>query len=186
LEDIFDEKKIRAELKRLDDFTGLKGATLPIKFGKAKTSLAYFSPAKDNMHFYFSNFYFQDPEFPVEDKNDVIRHEYAHYMDYVINGVCGHGVTWKMCCNRIGARPIRCYNIKNSDRYLKLHEAEDRENAELDKIKVGTPLTHPMYGKGTIISITGEGTSRLAVVIFPDAEKTKYLSLSWVHSNLLI
>ena len=53
MEELYDEKKIREELKRLDAFTGLKGATLPIKFGKAKRRLGYFSAEKDNMHFYF-------------------------------------------------------------------------------------------------------------------------------------
>lgn len=43
MEQIFDEKMIRAELRRLDMKTGLHAADLPIKFGKARCTLGRFS-----------------------------------------------------------------------------------------------------------------------------------------------
>lgn len=49
MEAIFDEEMIRAELRRLDVITGLHGADLPIKFGKAQSYLGRFSyPSCDN------------------------------------------------------------------------------------------------------------------------------------------
>ena len=108
MEQIFDEEMIRAELRRLDMKTGLHAADLPIKFGKARCTLGRFSyPSEDRMEFYFSNYYFQDPMHPIEEKLDTIRHEYAHYMDYMINGSSSHGPSWKNCCRIVGAIPTK-------------------------------------------------------------------------------
>ena len=82
MEAVFTEEMIREELRRLDKITGSHGADLPIKFGNSKSRLGYFSYGNEYFGFYFSNYYLMDTNFPVEGKMDLIRHEYAHYLDY--------------------------------------------------------------------------------------------------------
>ena len=186
MEELFDEIKIRQELKRLDQITGLNGALLPIKFGKAKGTLGSFSyTSKDSLEFYFSTYYFLDPGFPVEEKLYVIRHEYAHYMDYMINGFSSHGPQWKKCCIKIGAFPIRCFNQGRANSFMEKHKKENIKNQALDEYQPELIIMHPRYGKGTITEINGKGLSRIAIVTFAE-EINKKLSLIWISENCQI
>ena len=183
MEPIFDEEMIRAELRRLDIKTGLHAADLPIKFGNAKCTLGRFSyPSKDKLEFYFSNFYFQDPMHPVEEKLDTIRHEYAHYMDYMLNGSSSHGPSWKKCCRIIGAFPTRCFSKQRSDTYLKMHERERLQNEKYDKYVSGRKVIHPMFGEGIIVDIIGDGVSRIVTVSFGGIG-IKKIAVSWIDSH---
>ena len=183
MEAIFDEAMIRDELRRLDMKTGLHAADLPIKFGKAKCTLGRFSyPSEDKLEFYFSNFYFQDPNHPVEEKLDTIRHEYAHYMDYMLNGHSSHGATWKNCCRIVGAVPIRCFSKQRADTYLRMHEKERLLNEKYDVYDSGDKIKHPVFGIGTIMDVVGNGISRIACVSF-DGANIKKLAISWIDQN---
>lgn len=183
MEPIFNEEMIRAELRRLDMKTGLHAGDLPIKFGNAKCTLGRFSyPNKDKLEFYFSNFYFQDPAHPVEEKLDTIRHEYAHYMDYMLNGSSSHGPSWKNCCRIVGAFPTRCFSKQRSDWYLQKHENERLLNVKYDEYSIGKKMIHPTFGRGKIVDIIGEGISRIACVSF-DNVGIKKLAVSWIDSN---
>ena len=71
---IWDEQSIREELAKLDLKTGLQGALLPINFNNAKCTLAMYS-SQNGGKFTFSNYYFQDSNWPIEEALDVIRHE---------------------------------------------------------------------------------------------------------------
>ena len=183
MEELFDETMIRAELKRLDTITGLRGSELPIKFGYAKHTLGKFCYRdKGDMEFYFSNFYFLDDKFPIEEKLDVIRHEYAHYYDYILNGSSSHGANWKKCCRIVGASPSRLFNQERANSFLEKHETERLKNIELDKYCVDKIIKHPYFGLGTIKQIYGNGLARMAIVDFQNGVNKK-LSLIWINEN---
>lgn len=183
MEAIFDEKMIRAELRRLDAITGLHAADLPIKFGRAKGTLGRFSyPSDGKLEFYFSNYYFQNPNHPVEEKIDTIRHEYAHYMDYMLNGSSSHGSSWKQCCRIVGAFPTRCFSKERSDSFLAKHEKESAQNEKYDHYSVGIKVLHPVFGEGIITAILGDGLNRIACVSFAVVGEKK-IAISWIDCN---
>lgn len=183
MEQVFDEEMIRAELRRLVMKTGLHAADLPIKFGNAKTTLGWFSYRnRDRLEFYFSNYYFQNPMHPVEEKLDTIRHEYAHYMDYMQNGFSSHGASWKKCCAVVGAYPTRCFSKQRSDAFMRKHEKERLMNEKYDGYAAGDRIVHPSFGEGTIVDVVGEGVARIACVCF-DGTDTKKLAISWIDAN---
>lgn len=177
---IWDEKRIRRELERLDGITGLHGAELPMTFGNARFTLGQFSGCP--MEFRFSNYWFQDPNWPVECALDVIRHEYAHYMDYEIYGNSSHGSTWKTCCCAVGAAPRRLYSEEQEEYYRRRHQKEDEMNRKYDTYQVGDLLLHPRYEFGKICSIEGEGVNRYVLVDF-DTVGMKKLAVRWVAEN---
>lgn len=113
---------------------------------------------------------------------DTIRHEYAHYMDYMLNGSSSHGLSWKNCCHLVGAFPTRCFSKQRSDWYLQKHENERLLNVKYDEYVIGKKVIHPIFGRGTIVDIIGEGISRIACVSF-DNVGIKKLAVSWIDSN---
>lgn len=181
MKNIWSEATIRKEFARLDAKTGLKGANLPITFSNSKCTLGSFSSAGGGS-FCFSRHYFDDFSWPVEVALNTIRHEYAHYMDYMIYGNIGHGATWKKCCGEVGALPIRCYSGERAKYYQYKHEAERKEAETLDHYRIDSFITHPRFGRGKIVEIVGAGVNRYAVVNFKDMERKK-LSLAWVDKN---
>lgn len=60
----WNEASIREEIAKLDEKTGLNGAALPIRFGKAKRVLGCYIPSKDGSFFRFSKLYFKNPDWP--------------------------------------------------------------------------------------------------------------------------
>ena len=175
------ESAIREEISKLDKKTGLHGARLPISFNNARCALGMYSPA-DGGSFKFSNYYYQDPNWPIEEALDTIRHEYAHYMDYVLYNHCAHGSTWKHCCTIVGAMPIRCYNEKRADYYRQKHLKEESLSKRYDEYYIGDIILHPKYGKGVIKDVQGESISRIITVEFTSVGE-KVLGLSWVDTN---
>lgn len=183
MELIFDEEMIREELRRLDRKTGLHGADLRIKFGKTRAKLGHFSYRDpDQLEFYFSNYYFLNPTHPVEEKLDTIRHEYAHYMDYMLNGSSSHGASWKRCCAVVGAFPARCFNQQRSNAFLQKHEKERQMNEKYDGYAPEDKIIHPAFGEGTIVEVIGEGVARIARVCFNGTD-SKNLAISWIDAN---
>ena len=167
---VWSEDRIRDEIKRLDEITGLCGVGIRIKFGRSAYYLGrFFAKNKEGqMEFYFSNVFFQDPSFREEYAVDVIRHEYAHYMNWVLNHKVGHGNSWKRCCKIVGAKP---------DRIFKSNETE-RENITLDNLKrlfsgVGVFFKGYKYydGYGVIERIEKRHYGFSARVIFHKLEK---------------
>lgn len=181
MENIWNEERIRSELARLDIKTGLKGARLPIRFNHAKNTLGSFSVIQGEV-FTFSNYYFQNPDWPVEAALDVIRHEYAHYMDYELYGNMAHGKTWKKCCSEVGAISIRCYSSTRTGYFEKKHEKEKEQIRKYDTYGEGEKIVHPHYGIGVIEEITGEGVNRRMIIDFPKTGKKK-LGIEWVDQN---
>lgn len=180
---IWNEARVRDELKCLDQKTGLCGADIPIVFNNAKRTLGSFSTHNGKAkQFCFSNHYFQNQDFPVEEAIDTIRHEYAHYMDFVLNGKLGHSTSWKQCCIRIGALPIRLYSEDRADYHRKKHEKERQENVKLAQFSPGTIIEHPRFGHGIVLSSAGSDSSRILQVAFSTVGQ-KALSASWVLNN---
>lgn len=177
----WNEAAIRRELARLDARTGLHGAQLLISFSRAKTILGQFS-AEGEGSFRFSTVYFHDPTWPVEEALNVIRHEYAHYMEHVLYGKGGHGSTWKKCCSAVGAVPQRCYSSRVARLLQGKHEQERALSGQCDSYRVGDRIEHPRFGAGRIEAIQGESVHRLAVLSFDTGEK-KTLGLAWLHQN---
>ena len=177
---VWNEEKIREELKKLDLKTGLSGAELPIRFGKAKSYLGLYYQS-NGKGFYFSTYYFENPEFQEESAIDVIRHEYAHYMNHVLYDGHGHNKTWKMCCEVVGATPIRCYS-EERNKYHEIKRQKENENLKrLSRYKIGQHITHPHFGMGVIEKIEKRGNSHLADVNFSIG--LKILSLKWIDEN---
>lgn len=181
MKSIWNETTIRNEFARLDAKTGLKGVTLPITFSNAKRTLGSFCSASGGA-FRFSRHYFDDSSWPVEAALDTIRHEYAHYMDYMVYGNLGHGVTWKKCCIEVGALPIRCYSSDRAKYYQNKHEVELEKLKLLGRYREDSFIMHPRFGRGRIVEIIGADVNRYAMVAFKDMEPKK-LSLIWVAKN---
>lgn len=148
---IWTEESIRNELKRLDHLSGLHGTTLPISFTEDQHTLGSFLSCP--MSFSFSNNWFQNPDWSRESALDTIRHEYAHYMDYVWYRGYGHGQTWKKCCAKVGAIPQRYYNANLEKCFQHIRQIAATAEKRASRYSVGQALLHPQYGKGIILSI---------------------------------
>lgn len=180
---IWSEERIREELARLDRLTRLQGAENRIIFNNAKNVLGQFRvTAGKQLVFIFSGYWFQNPEWPPECALDVIRHEYAHYMDFVLYGNFSHGRSWKECCIRVGAHPVRLYDEEIDARFRKLHRQEDALMKRMDVYHTGMWISHPKFGPGQIRQLEGEGLLRYAQVQFAKAGLRR-LDLKWVEAN---
>ena len=181
---IWPEERIREEIKKLDKMTGLNGASLPIELGSAYRTLGRFQLNRERKpeKFDFSINYLEDSGFLYEEAIDLIRHEYAHYMDWIIFGEMGHGKTWKKCCNDIGADPIRLYDTGMAKIKHVKFQKEQVMGKKCDMIEEGTYVIHPKYDAGTVESTEKEGIHRMVSIYFPSVGMKK-LSAKWVIEN---
>ena len=81
------EAQIRALFQTLDRKFGLHGASVPIRFGYDEAVLGSYTPASahEKEGFYFSLLfigYAVKKPLSKEDRLDLYKHEYAHYMQY--------------------------------------------------------------------------------------------------------
>ena len=107
--------QIRALYRELDKKFHLQGAKVPITFGFDTDSLGSYNQKGHGQkeHFHFSLFfigYAVNNPLSKEDRMDLYKHEYAHYMRYNMSipkqyqwqpGI--HGSAWKYCCSLVGA-----------------------------------------------------------------------------------
>ena len=116
---------LRLQIQQLyQSFDGkfhLHGASVPITFGMEEDVLGSYTPAggDEEEHFHFSLRYaasYEERPVSNEDRLDIFRHEYAHYMQYNMpipaeyNWQKGkHGSAWKYCCSLTGAVPTPYY-----------------------------------------------------------------------------
>lgn len=112
------EDKIRAIIHKLDEKTGLDGASLPISFSSYGWFLGHYRHVEPKS-FGFNRKFFNNPLTKEAEVIDVIRHEYAHYYVDVANlekhighssRETSHGADWKWACKMVGADPTRCHN----------------------------------------------------------------------------
>ena len=203
--------QIRALYKEFDKKFLLRGAQVPITFGFDQNLLgSYTRPEEDNTgllgsyrragqeegeHFHFSLLfagYGVKHPLSKEDRLDLYKHEYAHYMQYNMPipkeytwqpGI--HGSAWKYCCSLVGAVPTPYYRAgealmkKDYDKVLKnpihdktvsMRDNYRRERSYQDdknrvvQYEVGEEVTHPKFGIGYVEEIEQlSGSVRLRI-----------------------
>ena len=197
--------QIRALYKELDKKYHLRGAQIPITFGFETDALGSYTRAghHEKEHFHFSLLFVgygvKNP-LSKEDRIDLYKHEYAHYMQYNMEipkkytwqpGI--HGSAWKYCCSLVGAAPTPYYKVGESlikhdydtalknkihdksipirDRYNRQKEYERSKNS-IVKYNKGDMVNHPKFGSGTIEQIEKlEGSVRLHIRFGDDLKK---------------
>ncbi len=132
------EDKIRGIIRKLDEKTGLHGASLPIKLASRGTALGYYQYSGEKQ-FGFKPKFLNDPNTKESEVIDVIRHEYAHYyvdaarLDHYIGHSAretAHGADWKWACKMVGADPTRLHNPSIfKDKNWSIDEANAAYNA---------------------------------------------------------
>ena len=192
---------LRAEIQtlyqELDRKFGLHGAEVRITFGYEEDVLGSYKQGTldEPEQFHFSLLYVgycvRNP-LSREDRMDLFKHEYAHYMQYHFEipskyqwqpGI--HGSAWKYCCSLVGAAPTPYYKVGESlmehnyekalnhplkdnyipvrDQYRSEQEYRKRKNSEV-RYRENDIVQHPKYGEGIVEAITvGPASVRLKV-----------------------
>lgn len=135
----WNEEKIRSIIRKLDEKTGLAGATLAIKLKKNyKSRLGCYDPVKNEFGFNIN--FFNNPKTLESEAISVIRHEYAHYYDrashirkYIKSHFeeGGHDGAWRWACQavKVEAEKYHRSNLFEEKNWSK-SEAEYYHNAE--------------------------------------------------------
>ena len=197
--------QIRHLYTELDKKYHLNGAKVPISFGMDKDLLGSYTREgiDEEEHFHFSLLfvgYGVENPLSKEDRIDLYKHEYAHYMQYnmkIPNEYTWqpgkHGSAWKYCCSLIGAAPTPYYRAGESlmkhdydkllkrpkyDKTVPIKDAYRREKQYQDKknsvvqYEIGEIVTHPKFGEGQIEAIEPlAGSVRLTVRFTEDVKK---------------
>lgn len=205
---------IRDLYEQLDKKFGLSGAKVPILFGYDEERLGAYTrrSADEKEHFYFSLLFIgygvKNP-LSKEDRMDLFKHEYAHYMQYHIKipkeyqwQTGTHGSAWKYCCSLVGAAPTPYYKageslmkqdykkvLKNPihDKTLPIRDAYKRErqyqkqqNSTI-QYQIGQEVTHPKFGKGVVEGI--EPTSGSVRLRIRFGEEEKKIDQKWLKKT---
>ena len=203
--------QIRNLYSELDRKYHLHGAKIPITFGLDKDVLGTYTKAGDGEeeHFHFSLYfvgYAVEHPLSKEDRMDLYKHEYAHYMQQNMKmpkeyqwqpGL--HGSAWKYCCSLIGAAPTPYYRagealmqhdyekvLKNPihDKTIPYRDVYRREQKyqndknRIVKFQTGDVITHPKFGEGMIEEIRQMSGSVRLYVRF--GEEVKMIDQKWL------
>lgn len=178
------KERIRGEILRLDGITGLEGSRITVRLYSEPEPLGCFTfidPVR--MTFGFSSTRFEEPGFTEAEALDIIRHEYAHYMEYRLFGEStDHGPNWKKCCLQVGARPDCLYTAAWREE-ARRKERERARRTRTDGFAVGRTITHPAFGNGTIEDILQTGQITILTIRFPD--RVRRLDIDWVRKNCI-
>ena len=206
------EAQIRALFQTLDRKFGLRGLLYLSALVTMKLYLALIPrllPTKKES-FYFSLLfigYAVKKPLSKEDRLDLYKHEYAHYMQYNMkipaqyNWQAGkHGSAWKYCCSLVGAAPTPYYRIGESllkhdydkalknpihDKTVPIRDTYRREQAYKSakhseiKFQVNDMVTHPKFGEGTVEEIVQLSNSVRLHIRFADDE-VKKIDQKWL------
>ncbi|MEE1113959.1 MAG: hypothetical protein UHN88_02670 [Eubacterium sp.] len=180
------KREIRVLYKKLDEKFGLNGAALPVTFGYETDMIGAYAPGGKTVpeHFHFSLLfmgYLHGNHLHREDKVDIYRHEYAHYMQHHIaipkehtwqKG--DHGSAWKYCCSLVGAAPNASYRLGQgqekhdygkaltnpwADPHYALKDQRKREKEYRDsrnrivQYSIGDRVQHPKFGEGCVLDL---------------------------------
>lgn len=203
--------QIRSLYDELDRKFHLKGAKIPITFGMEKDLLGSYTREGngEKEHFHFSLLfvgYALEHPLSKEDRIDLYKHEYAHYMQYNMEipekyhwqpGI--HGSAWKYCCSLVGAVPTpyykagdallkRDYNkiLKNPihdktipirDNYRREKQYHDEKNRVV-QFHIGDKVKHPKFGEGSIEQIQQTTNSVRLHIRFH--EEVKAIDQKWL------
>ena len=208
--------EIRALYRELDRKYHLFGALVPITFGFDRDLLGSYTRAgiDEEEHFHFSLLFVgRSVAKPLgkEDRLDLYKHEYAHYMEHYIEipkeyqwqpGL--HGSAWKYCCSLVGAAPTPYYKageslmkhdydkvLKNPindktvpirDQYRREKEYQDRKNRVV-QYQVGESVKHPKFGTGIVEEVEQmTGSVRLHIRF---GEEVKIIDQKWLLKTKL-
>ncbi|MCQ2406872.1 MAG: hypothetical protein MJ067_06645, partial [Oscillospiraceae bacterium] len=170
------------EIRRLDEKTGLDGAKVTVRLYPEREPMGCFTfidPVR--MTFGFSKTRFEEAGFTDAEALDIIRHEYAHFMEYRLYGFSSdHGPCWQDCCRKIGARPEKMYTeeFKQSARQK---ERERVQKTRVDGFKEGSKVSHPKFGEGTVEKI--DRMQNITILTIRFGESVKRLDIDWVRKN---
>lgn len=204
--------QIRHLYAELDKKFHLNGAKIPITFGMEKNLLGSYTRQGigEEEHFHFSLLFVSyGVENPLskEDRLDLYKHEYAHYMQYNMEipkqhtwqpGL--HGSAWKYCCSLIGAVPTPYYKAGEAlmkqdydkilerpkyDKTVPIRDAYRREKQYQEsknrvvQYQVGETVEHPKFGEGTVENIEQfSGSVRLQIRFQND--EVKKIDQKWL------
>lgn len=203
--------QIKALYTELDKKFHLKGASIPVTFGFDTDLLGSYTQASldTDEHFHFSLLfagYAVDKPLSKEERLDLYKHEYAHYMRVNMQipkeyewqpGI--HGSAWKYCCSLIGAVPTPYYKAgealmpRNYEKVLKspIHDKSIplrdnyRREQEYQKQKnriihyqIGDKINHPAYGEGIIENIQQTSSSVRLHIRFKN--EVKIIDQQWL------
>lgn len=186
--------EIQALYKDLDAKLHLNGSALPVNFTMDEKELGVYVPKNSDVEeqFRFSLVfigYCMTGQISKEDRINLYKHEYAHYMTRYIDipkkyqwqpGV--HGSAWKYCCSLIDAIPSELFvegdslktvnydevlnkpkpvnhNIARQMDTYKTQKAIKDANNAKVKYEVGDEVEHPKFGKGIIEKIEAKDAS---------------------------
>ena len=203
--------QIRALYTELDKKFHLRGAQIPITFGYDTDLLGSYTQSGINTeeHFHFSLLfagYGVEKPLSKEDRLDLYKHEYAHYMRANMKipkeyewqpGI--HGSAWKYCCSLIGAVPSPYYKagealmprkydkvLKNPihdksiplrDNYRREQEYQKQKNRKV-QYQIGEKVLHPKFGEGIIQDLTQTDSSVKLHILF--GEELKLIDQKWL------
>ena len=175
--------QIRSLYAEFDKKFHLNGAKIPITFGMEPDLLGSYTRGSchEKEHFHFSLLFIgyavKNP-LKKEDRLDLYKHEYAHYMQYNFHipseyqwqhGT--HGSAWKYCCSLTGAAPTPYYKAGEAlmkhnyekklrspihDRTVTVRDTYRREQQHRNtqnsivRYEIGEDVSHPKFGTGNI------------------------------------
>ncbi|MBE6687161.1 MAG: hypothetical protein E7591_08035 [Ruminococcaceae bacterium] len=177
------EEDFRRELKKLDEKVRrekgieLIGAELDIKL---LTKGRYYGRYWYNPPSFDFNLKIFNSDIPENCALDIIRHEYAHYYNHVVNGGYGHGKLFKGSCDVVGAEPSTYYKKSFENREKKKEERKTMVFSSV--LKLGQKVCHPKYRVGEVISISERTDTAMLEILFPDYG-IKYIDELWLRSN---
>ena len=203
--------QIRALYTELDKKFHLRGAKVPITFGYDTDLLGSYTQSgiDSEEHFHFSLLfagYGVEKPLTKEDRLDLYKHEYAHYMRVNMKipkeyewqpGT--HGSAWKYCCSLIGAVPTPYYKagealmprkydkvLKNPihdksiplrDQYRREQEYQKQKNRKI-QYQIGETVKHPAFGEGVIQDLVQTESSVKLHIRF--GEEVKIIDQKWL------
>ena len=195
----------------LDRKFGLHAAKVPISFGYEEDLLGSYTPSNgSNMeHFHFSLLfvgYALPKPLKKEDRLDLYKHEYAHYMQYHMTipskykwqpGI--HGSAWKYCCSLVGAAPTPYYKVgeslmqhnyddllrdrrKDPTRHLEDHIRQEKQYQDAKNSRAqyqpGDLVMHQKFGEGIVEEVEPlAGSVRLSIRF---GSKLKKIDQKWL------
>lgn len=203
--------QIRSLYAEFDKKFHLNGAKIPITFGMEPDLLGSYTRGSchEKEHFHFSLLFIgyavKNP-LKKEDRLDLYKHEYAHYMQYNFHipseyqwqhGT--HGSAWKYCCSLTGAAPTPYYKAGEAlmkhnyekrlrspihDRTVTVRDTYRREQQHRNtqnsivRYEIGEDVSHPKFGTGNIEHVEQlPGSVRLHIRF---GEELKVINQKWL------
>lgn len=127
--DIEIKQFIRSEMNRLDSFIGISTAESPVYLTDSNNLVGTYSPLTYPDCFSFSRKFFLDEDINRETLLYIIRHEYAHCLNYRLYGKRGHGWWFKHCCEIINCYPdeeIYDFLRKKTQSYIEIDKFDSQ------------------------------------------------------------